>query len=493
MKQLPPNLYRAEQTRELDRLAIEEFGISANILMERAGDAAFNILRQTWPDASRIAVMCGSGNNGGDGFVIARLAYEQGLNVTVYQVGEPVRIQGDALAALQRMQGVDLSPVAYTEQSLDDYDVIVDALLGTGLSGEVRAPFRQAIEAINASPAPVLAVDIPSGLNADTGMPCGLAVRADCTVSFIGLKQGMMIGKGPDYCGKILFDDLNLPAAVFERLEPAATLLAYDELKHHLKPRERTAHKGDFGHVLIVGGNKGMSGAARLAGEAALRSGAGLVSIATRRKHAAQLSATRPELMCHGIESGDALKALSARATVIAIGPGLGQDDWAREMLSIAMARNLPLVVDADALKLLAKIEIERKDWILTPHPGEAAHLLHTGTAEVQQDRFAAVSKLVEKYDATVVLKGAGSLVKHPGEKPGLCTAGNPGMASAGMGDVLTGVIAALVAQGMGQAEAARLGVCLHAEAGDLAIRGIGVRGLLAGDIMSPLRRLVNP
>ncbi len=493
MKQLPPNLYRAEQTRELDRLAIEEFGISANILMERAGDAAFNILRQTWPDASRIAVMCGSGNNGGDGFVIARLAYEQGLNVTVYQVGDPVRIQGDALAALQRMQGVDLSPVAYTEQSLDDYDVIVDALLGTGLSGEVRAPFRQAIEAINASPAPVLAVDIPSGLNADTGMPCGLAVRADCTVSFIGLKQGMMIGKGPDYCGKILFDDLNLPAAVFERLEPAATLLAYDELKHHLKPRERTAHKGDFGHVLIVGGNKGMSGAARLAGEAALRSGAGLVSIATRRKHAAQLSATRPELMCHGIESGDALKALSARATVIAIGPGLGQDDWAREMLSIAMARNLPLVVDADALKLLAKIEIERKDWILTPHPGEAAHLLHTGTAEVQQDRFAAVSKLVEKYDATVVLKGAGSLVKHPGEKPGLCTAGNPGMASAGMGDVLTGVIAALVAQGMGQAEAARLGVCLHAEAGDLAIRGIGVRGLLAGDIMSPLRRLVNP
>ena len=492
MSTLPVNLYRAEQCRELDRLAIQEYGISGNILMERAGEAAFAALRAAWPEARRITVLCGIGNNGGDGFVVARLAREQGFDVDVYQIGDAARIQGDALAARQRLLGVDVVPRDWSGQPLDGTDVLVDALLGTGLGGEVRSPFREAIEAVNGTGVPVLALDIPSGLDADTGMPHGVAIRATETITFIGLKPGMLTALGPDHCGELRFDDLKLPAEIYARIRPAARRLVTGELRQALRPRPRASHKGDFGHVLLVGGNHGMSGAVRLAGEAALRTGAGLVSIATRRDHAPVVSAARPELMSHGIESAEALKQLSARATVIAAGPGLGRDDWAREMIAIAVARNLPVVVDADALNLLANIPLQRPDWILTPHPGEAARLLETDTAEVMADRFAAARRLAEKYSATVVLKGVGTIVQPRDGIPGICTAGNPGMATAGMGDVLTGVIAALVAQGLSLTEAAGLGVCLHAEAGDLAVRGIGERGLLAGDMMAPLRRLSN-
>lgn len=492
MSDLPTNLYRAEQCRELDRLAIEELGISGNILMERAGEAAFNVMRDTWPDARRIAILCGVGNNGGDGYVIARLAKEQELDVSVLQVGDAGRLQGDALAALQRLHGVDVSPISYAEQDLADYDLIVDALLGIGLSGEVRSPFMLAINAINQCNTPVLAVDTPSGLDADTGMPCGLAVKADCTITFIGMKQGLLTGEAADYCGRILFDDLKLPAAVYERLKPAASRIAYPELSTLLPPRKRAAHKGDYGHVLIVGGNFGMTGAARLAGEAALRTGAGLVSIATRKEHAAVINCGRPELMCHGTENGEALKTLSAKASVIVIGPGLGQDDWAQEMLAMAVARNLPLVADADALNLLAQIDLPRQHWVLTPHPGEAARMLGQSTKDVSKDRFLTLNSLVQKYDATVVLKGAGTLVQSKEGLPGVCGGGNPAMASGGMGDVLTGIIAGLIAQGVELPDAARLGVCLHRKAADLAIRGIGERGLLASDLMPSIRRLVN-
>jgi hydroxyethylthiazole kinase-like uncharacterized protein yjeF len=493
MTALPTNLYRADQCRVLDRLAIEKFSISASILMERAGEAAFNVLQLTWPEANRIAVMCGVGNNAGDGYVIARLAHEQGLNVSVFQVGDADKLPGDALAALQRLLGMDVSPLAYQEQSLSDYDVIVDAMLGTGLSGDVRKNFMLAINAVNQAARPVLAVDVPSGLNADTGMICAAAVRATTTVTFIGVKQGLLTGDAPDYAGRISFDDLSLPAEIYADLEPAALRLDYAERSGYLAPRARTMHKGDCGHVLIVGGNHGMSGAARLAGEAALRSGAGLVSVATRRQHAPLLSSSRPELMCHGVESGEELKQLSNRASVIAIGPGLGSDEWAQSMMAMAVARNLPLVVDADALNLLARVPLQRPDWVLTPHPGEAARLLGMRIDGVQRDRFAAARQLADQFSATVVLKGAGSLVVPADGVPGICSAGNPGMASGGMGDVLTGVIAALIAQGLEPPEAARFGVCLHGEAANLAVRGIGERGLLASDLMAPIRRLANP
>jgi NAD(P)H-hydrate epimerase len=494
MNELPINLYVAQQTRKLDELVVNEYGISANILIERAGDAAFDVLRRQWPDAKRIAVCCGIGNNGADGFVIARLAHEQGMQVDVYQVGDKSRLRDDALSALQRMQGVDLNPIKYADQSLEGFDVIVDAMLGTGLSGALRDPFLKAINAINqATEVPVMAVDVPSGLNADTGVSCGAAITADVTITFIGLKQGMVTAEGRDYCGEIIFNDLKLPLALYDSVAPSSMRLEYQQLKSILKKRKQATHKADFGHVLLVGGNIGMPGAIRLAGEAALRTGAGLVTIATRESHAASISSARPELIVRGVEDNETLKELSASADVIAIGPGLGKDQWARQMLAIAVARHLPVVVDADALNLLSNIDIQRNQWILTPHPGEAAKLIGCETSVIQTDRFSAINKISALYKAIVVLKGSGTLVKTGGKATGICTAGNSGLATAGTGDVLTGVIASLVAQGHTLSDAAELGVCLHAEAGDMAIRGIGERGLIASDLMVPLRRLVNP
>lgn len=493
MSNLPYNLYRAAQVRELDRLVIERFEVSANVLMERAGEAAFNVLKTTWPKAKHLAVLCGTGNNGGDGFVLARLAQEAGIKTAVYQIGDATKLKGDALAAAQRLQNVDITPTPYETQDLSEQDVIVDALLGTGLRGNVSDEWHSIIQTINQSSTPVLALDIPSGLHSDTGMALGVAVRAASTISFIGLKQGLLTGDGPDYCGALHFDDLKAPKDIYNLQPAASTRLDYASFKSLLTPRKRTAHKGEFGHVLIIGGDSGMTGAARMAGESAARIGAGLVSIATRESHAAMLNAARPELMGHGIETEEDFTALAQQATMIAIGPGLRQSEWSHLMFNCALNSDLPLLVDADALNLLAKTPRERENWILTPHPGEAARLLDCSTKELQNDRFDAIQQIQERYGGIIVLKGAGTLVKASHRLIGVCDAGNPGMATGGMGDVLTGVIAGLVAQGLKLSEAARLGVCLHAEAGDEAAKAVGERGLLASDLMPWVRRLANP
>lgn len=493
MKPLPHSLYRAEQVRELDRIAIDDLGISGLSLMQRAGLAAFEALRQRWPRVRHIGVLCGTGNNGGDGFVLAGLAQAAGLRVSVWQVGDASRIRGDALGARQQMAVAGLCAEGFVGQDLSVVDVLVDGLLGTGLGGEVSGIWREAIEAINAAGdagCGVLALDIPSGLHADSGAVLGAAVRADVCVTFIGLKLGLFTGQGPDHCGEVLFNDLDVPPEVFTRFAPAATRLTPAAAGAWLPPRRPCAHKGDFGHVLVVGGDHGMAGAARLAGEAALRCGAGLASLATREEHAAAISAARPELMCHGIADAVSLKPLLRRATVLAIGPGLGQGTWGRQLLGAALASRLPLVLDADALNLLAAEPLHRDDWVLTPHPGEAARLLGRATPEIQADRLAAARALQRKYGGVVVLKGAGTLVVDSAGDASLCHAGNPGMASGGMGDVLTGVIAALLAQGQAGDEAARRGVCLHAAAADRAATA-GQRGLLASDLFSPLRELL--
>jgi hydroxyethylthiazole kinase-like uncharacterized protein yjeF len=492
MNALPHSLYTAAQVRELDRIAIEEQGIPGMELMSRAGTAAFAELRRRWPQAHRIGVLCGVGNNGGDGFVLARLAHETGLAVTVWQVGDATRTHGDALTARQQMEAAGLQAREFAGDDLSACEVLVDGLLGTGLNGEVSGQWQAAIEAINAARdtgSGVLALDIPSGLAADSGRELGVAVQAHCCVTFIGLKQGLFTGQGPDCCGAVCFDDLGVPAAVYERLAPSATRLALPTPV--LPPRRAGAHKGDFGHVLVVGGEEGMAGAARLAGEAALRTGAGLVSVATRAAHAATLSAARPELMCHGVESAADLLPLLRRATVVAVGPGLGQGDWGKLMLGAVLQSRLPLVVDADGLNLLAADPAARPDWILTPHPGEAARLLNQTSAEVQADRLAAAQAIQQRYGGVVVLKGAGTVVVSPEEETGICSEGNPGMASGGMGDVLTGIVAGLLAQGVAAGEAARLGVCLHAHAADCAAQD-GQRGLLASDLFPHLRRLLG-
>lgn len=492
MSELPSALYRAAQVRELDRIAIQTFGIPGLTLMERAGRATFAALRRRWPEARRLAVLCGTGNNGGDGFVVARLAHEAGLVVEVLQVGDAARLAGDALAAAEALRAAGVEPRNFGPGRFPEADVVVDALFGTGLEREVTGVWREAVGAINASGAGVVAVDIPSGLHADTGAVLGAAVRAQVTVTFIGLKQGLFTAMGPDHCGTVLFDDLQVPPGVYASVTPAARRIRPEDLAVRLAPRPRGAHKGDHGHVLVVGGERGMAGAARMAGEAAARVGSGLVTVATRPEQAAVLAGVRPELMCHGVEGPRDLLPLLRRATVVAIGPGLGRSRWAQGLFTAVLDTKLPLVVDADALNLLAAEPVARGNWVLTPHPGEAARLLGSASQAVQADRFSAVAQLAQRYRAVAVLKGAGTLVQAEDGAVWLCDRGNPGMATGGMGDVLTGVIAGLAGQGLPLAEAAWAGVHLHAVAGDAAARD-GERGMLALDLMPHLRRAANP
>lgn len=485
-------LYSAAQTRELDRRAIEQLGIPGYALMQRAAAAAWAALKDRWPAARRIAVLCGSGNNGGDGFELARLALAEHCELQVFQIG---RDPGAGDAAIARAAWTAVGSLRrWSEAALDQPDVIVDAIFGTGLSRPPDGEARAAIAAINAARAAgagVLAIDIASGLDADTGAVAGLAVDADLTVTFIARKPGLYTGQGPAQCGDVLFEALGLPESLADGLAPVASLLQQEQLQAWLPPRRRDAHKGRNGHVLVIGGNSGMAGAALLAGRAALRAGAGLVTIATRAEHAVALTAAQPELMVRPVETAEALAALLERASVIAIGPGLGQDDWARQLFSAALAAGKPMVVDADALNLLAAAPQSRADWVLTPHPGEAARLLGVSTAEIGRDRAAAAARLRQRYGGVAVLKGAGSLIH--GERTWLCPYGNPGMASGGMGDALTGVIAAFLAQGLALEAAAAAGVMAHARAGDRAAQRAGERGLAAGDLIDELRAVVNP
>lgn len=486
---LPLPLYSAAQVRELDRRAIENHGIAGAELMARAGTRAFETLRVRFPRARRLVVICGPGNNGGDGFVVAEAAKRCGLEPTVLTLGRKPAA-GDAGLMRQRCEaaGVPLQPFA--SASLSGADAIVDALLGTGLQRDVEGEWHDAIDAINAAGRPVVAVDIPSGLHADTGAVMGTAVRADVTVSFIGLKAGLFLADGRDHAGEIVFDDLAVPPAVYDGIDPVVRRLAAAELCRLVRPRRRNAHKGDFGHVLVIGGAPGMPGAARLCGEAALRMGAGLVTLATHPSHAAVASSARPELLAFAVRTPRDVKPLIDRASAIALGPGLSKAPWARGLWRAALRAKRPLIVDADALNLLAAARDRRDDWVLTPHPGEAARLLKTTTAAVQRDRIEAARRLVTRYGGVCVLKGAGTLIAVR-DAIWLCDAGNPGMASGGMGDVLTGVIAALRAHGLAAADAARLGVWLHASAGDVAAQ-VGEAGLIASDLFSHLRRCLD-
>ena len=489
---LPRTLYSADECRALDKFAIDSAGIPGLELMKRAGSAAFDSLCKHWPDAKTVLVVCGLGNNAGDGYVLARLAWTAGYDVRIAQMGDAAELRGDARRAWEALESrVPVEPAvgcAHFETS----DIIVDAVFGTGLSRQVEGVWFEVLQRINAAGRPVLALDLPSGLNADTGSAHGAVVAATVTVTFIGIKRGMLTALGPASCGHIELHKLGIPREVYAAVAGSAQRLELARLEHKLEPRPRHYHKGDCGHVLVVGGDLGYAGAARLAGEAAARVGAGLVSIATRSQHVDVYAVARPELMTCGTEDAAALAQVAERATVVAIGPGLGRSNWSTSMWSGVDDFELPMVVDADALNTLASSPVSHDHWVLTPHPGEAARLLGCTSREVQADRFSAVAELVQTYGGVVVLKGCGTLVAARGRVPEVCSQGNPGMASGGMGDVLTGVIAGLLAQGLSTWDAARLGVCLHAAAADAAAID-GERGLLAMDLMPALRRFVNP
>ncbi len=487
MQTLPLTLYRAEDIKALEQCAIQQYGISGFELMRRAGEAVLQCLQEKCPDASSVAVICGRGNNAGDGCIVARLALLAGLQVKVY-ISAPEKLTGDAQKAFKQYAEANGS-ISYwlPSQPIDAADVIIDALLGTGLDRPVSGEYQMAIEAINESHCRVIAIDMPSGLSADTGNVMACAVKADYTVTFIGLKQGLFTGQSADYSGDICYSSLAVPEAVFESLSATA----YRVVRITWPRRACYTHKGDNGHVLIIGGDTGYSGAAKLAGEAALRVGGGLVSIATRPEHASLMNLNRPELMCHGVETAAQLEQLLERVDVIVLGPGLGQGSWAKTLFTVVLRTAKPLIVDADGLNLLAAFPLKKMDWILTPHPGEAARLLACSTAHIQQNRFAAARSLQAKYGGIAVLKGSGTLIASD-QDVAVSSTGNPGMATGGMGDVLSGVIAGLVAQGFSLKDAAQQGVYNHGLAADLAVEKDGERGLLASDLMPYLRHLVN-
>lgn len=484
-------LYSAAETQQLDRLAIERLGTPGIVLMRRAGQAAYRAVLRQWPQTRSLTVCCGRGNNAGDGYVIAGLGASRGLQVQLLQVGSSDALKGDAARARDWAieQGVVIESFAETAPCVGE--VVVDALLGTGIRGEVRPEFAAAIGWINDCGRPVAAVDLPSGLDADTGTVLGCAVRAQLTPTFIACKRGLLTGAGPAQGGTVVFDDLSLPPELFS--DPDAPdgvpLLQLGEAPLRLTPRAADAHKGTFGHVLVVGGDQGMGGAVALASEAALRCGAGLVSVATRPAHVTPILARTPEVMAHGVDHRHQLAPLLERASVVVLGPGLGRSPWSEALFDAVLQARLPLILDADGLNLLAQRPQRRDDWVLTPHPGEAARLLATETAEVTRDRFAAVAALVERYGGCALLKGAGTLVAAADEVS-LAPYGNPGMAAGGMGDVLSGVLGALLAQGLTPQRAAQLGVCLHGAAADRAVND-GQQGLCASDLMVPLRRLL--
>lgn len=477
-------VYTVSECRELDRIAIEERGISGFELMKRAGEFAFNRLLANFPNTKRIRVVAGSGNNAGDGYVVAGMAHRAGLEVALVQVGDPVRLRGDAKRAWNWMkdQGLDNS-----NDLSDTPDVVVDGLLGTGVQGSVREPYQAAITDINRTRCKTVALDLPSGLDSGTGsVLCDEPIRADLTCTFVGAKIGLFTGTGPDFAGKVELSNLDIPSDVFDRVS-GLELIDPEESGHYLPRRVATAHKGQAGSVLVVGGDLGSGGAAILTAEAALRTGVGLVTAISRPEHVGAFLARCPEVMVHGVREGDDISTLLSKADVVAVGPGLTASDWSESMVARVLSGSpRKLVVDAGALRLLRERKLP-SGCIITPHPGEAGDLLDMSSQEVQRDRVAAISNLTQSLQCTAILKGAGSLVASMGEPIGLLRCTNPALATAGSGDVLTGIVAAVRAVTESPTESAMTASVLHCRAGAGSVAEAGNRSIVARDLIDSI------
>ena len=502
MQNLSDKLYNVDSIVQLEQIAINQFNIPAYELMKRAGAAVFDILKTRYPQHQKILILCGAGNNAGDGYVVAKLAKQSGFDVHLVSLIDPESLKNEALLAYN-----DWSDLAVNDKAdfslIEKADIVIDALLGTGLTSDVSAVWAEWIALVNASDKPVISIDIPSGLLADTGVIAGAAIEADVTVSFIGLKQGMFTAQAKDVCGEIVFDDLGLPAEVYSSVECKTRLL--NAVDYSLLPkRKASSHKGRFGHVLIVGGNTGMPGAVILAATAALRTGAGLVTIITVEKNLQAIAAAVPEAMVKTYEiNGENSVAISKllpesfidNITHVAIGMGLGQDEWSLKMLQHCVQLKKPMLLDADALNLVADNDIKiSSPLVITPHPGEAGRLLSVNASEVQKNRFDAVKKLHALFrdseSCSVILKGSGTLI-FDGQEVKICNQGNAAMSAPGMGDVLSGIVIALMAQNIKIFDAAELAVCLHASAAKL-VTGDNTRGLLASDVVTALPEVLQ-
>lgn len=488
---IPHSIWDADDLRRAEKEAADSLGITLFELMQRAGEAAFNVARHAYPDATHWLILCGHGNNGGDGYVVARLAVAAGLRVTLLAQESDKPLPEEASDAREAWLNAGGTIHAADILWPDDIDLIVDGLLGTGLRNAPRDPIAALIERANAHPAPVVALDIPSGLIAQTGATPGAVIHAAHTITFIALKPGLLTGKARDVVGKLHQNALGLEGWLAGQ---DTHITRFDEtgLARWLTPRRPTSHKGDHGRLVIIGGDHGTAGAIRMAGEAALRSGAGLVRVLTRSENISPLITARPELMVHEL-TPQTLDDSLEWADVVVVGPGLGQQAWGKQALQKVGNFRKVTLWDADALNLLAINPDKRHNRILTPHPGEAARLLNCSVAEIERDRLLSAQRLVKRYGGVAVLKGAGTIVACESGAMGIVDAGNAGMASGGMGDVLSGIIGALLGQKLTPYDAACAGCVVHGAAADRLAAQYGTRGMLATDLFCTLRRVVNP
>ena len=486
MYKMPMLLFNIESVYRLDRAAVEGDGLSEISLMQRAGERVWYEISNRWPELTQITIFAGAGNNGGDAFVVAILAHQQGKKVQLIVHGDLARQSQPSAHFCKIWQQSGGEMVESIQQGISG-EVIVDGLLGIGLSRDLDGDWQALIQQINRTDAVRVAIDIPSGLNANTGIAQPCAVEADLTVSFIAAKVGHFLADGPDYCGELLIDDLGVSSQTRQSQIPTLTVLDPCNVMLPVK-RKRNSHKNKFGHVLIIGGDQGMTGAASLAAQAALRGGAGLVSVLVHPQCTHELSAI-PELM---VQSWDDIDTRLEQATVIVVGPGLGQSDAAKTCLAKVRNCKQPMVVDASALEADFLLALKSKQVVITPHPGEAAKLLSTTSAGIQLDRLSASRLLVDKFDVVSVLKGSGSIIQKAGSIAEINVRGNPGMAVAGMGDVLAGLIAALLGQELDAFEATRSGVLIHALCAEDYAANYDESGLIASDIVQRIPGIVK-
>jgi len=489
---LTQKLYRADQVKHLELEAAAKLGLSKFELMQRAGKAVFEHCVALMPNTQTYLILVGVGNNAGDGYITALNAVNGGKRVILCAVEPEREVSGDAARAQKAWLDNGGKIEAFNAEMLTRCDLIIDALLGIGISGIIRNEFADVIDAINNADIPVVSVDLPSGLDADTGESLGRCIQADITITFIGIKLGLTTGAGKQSCGQLVFEDLGIGKAFAEIARSDASALDIAHFKG-LAPRPVHSHKGSYGRLLCIGGNSGMAGAIRLSAEAALRSGTGLVKVYAHESSKIQISAGRPEIMVTSSGLNEAL----AWATCVVIGPGLGQDDWSRAtyetVLQYCQNNPKPMVIDADALNIMASTAafVSIDDCVMTPHSGEAARLLSVSVDEVENNRFVFARQVAERYHSTCVLKGAGTIIDDE-QNSWVCRHGNPGMATAGMGDVLTGIIGSLMAQSVSTPLACQYGVSLHAKAGDIVAEKQGQRGMLASDLFDTVRMLIN-
>lgn len=510
-------LVTANEMQKMDRSTIESFGLPGRILMENAGRGATQFFLEQFKDAEnkKIGVIAGRGNNGGDGFVIARYLAQKGISVTVYLLSERQKVSGDAAANLELLPSLnvpviempDAESFSAHETAMRHEAIWIDAILGTGLQSDVKGFFKDVIDFINQSNKPVFAVDIPSGLNSDTGRPCGTCIRADATATFAFAKTGHFLLPGADYTGNLKIIDIGIPPYIADSVRPLQYLLTPDLIRTVFYPRPSDAHKGHTGHLLVIAGSPGKTGAATMTATSAMRAGAGLVTLGIPASLNPILEIHVTEAMTEplpetkdgvlGEASFNRIMALLSDKKCLAIGPGIGINPETKTLVQrLLQESKKPMVIDADGLNcLIGCTEILKnfeKPIVLTPHPGEMSRLMGTTAADVQKDRIHCARDFAEKFNVHVVLKGARTVVAHPDGKVFINPTGNPGMASGGMGDVLTGVIAGFIAQGHSPELAAHAGVYLHGAAADSLAKNKGPFGYLATDVMNILPEAIK-